>query len=345
MRYKFTLILFCTTLFGSAQVKHEDIIGTWVKISGRMKDGSAIIIPAHKDSKYLEITIDRSSIGRNSDMVQRMNSTMAYTLDGNFLKTSASSGYILNQISADTISICENFEGVTDDKLTCFKLVRESKWLAEKLKKFDSTVDLVASEQLTPRLNSSFATGIFKELLGKLYNYRVAGDIILDLRSKTISAKPIDPKTDDKVWRVIKKHIEKSYDRFDLVKFNNFETITIPFVFETVRSGRYHGVDVKYFTHNVNDFDVREGGPKTNLIDHNAYSKRAAQAFADGKFIKAADLFSKAYEENPYDLDHLYNKAASLFQGGDKVGACTVWKQLMDLDQVNGKKMFETYCK
>lgn len=340
-----TLFLFLVTTFCYAQINQEQFIGHWVKVSGRMKDGSAIIIPAHKDSNYQEITIDRSNIGRSSNSVLRVKPNLTYTLEGNFLKTSVSSGYVIKQIAKDTISICEKFEGVSDDKLTCFTLVRESKRLAKNLESVHGTVNLIASENLTPRLKSDFNPAIFNELMGKLFNYRVAGNIVLDLKSKTILAQPVDPKTDDKTWKVIKRHIENSYNKFELENFGEFETITIQFIYETIRKGIYHGVDIKYHTHDLTVFDIPAEGPVMKIIDNSNHAQKAAEAFAAGKFVKAADLFSKAHENDPYDLDHLYNKAASLYQAGDKDGACNVWKQLNDLEQVNGKKMFETHCK
>ncbi len=356
------LITFFYIICGYSQIKKSDIIGKWIQFKTEMKDGSKIISNQNIDSIYSDVTITPSSITFNSNSISKRdkndigysvsgftgknnNLNLNYSIEGTWLKTSASSGYSVEKITNDTLIICQKVDGLEDDKLTRNYYLSEKIVVEREYKKVKNKKDITANPFFTPKLNGTLENEIFKVIQNDYLNLDLTGTLTIFPKNNKITTE-INYSSKDKPSKIklITNIINNSFEKWDLEGFKEFESIKIPFILRCVSDDKSRGVKILYFTNTLADFKLNYGPTLGEMRKYQDFFDKGVEAFDKKNFLKAADYFAKAYETNPKKLDALYNEAAAYHENGDKENACKIWKQLSDLGQTNGIQLYKSNC-
>jgi hypothetical protein len=306
------LITFFYIICGYSQINKSDIIGKWIQFKTEMKDGSRSLSKFIKDSTYSDFTIYPNSLIFNSNPMLKgygkeigysvsgftgktSNLDIKYTLEGNLLKTSATSGFSIEKIANDTLIICDKIDGLEDDKLTRNYYINEKKVVEREYEKVKNKKDIIANKFFTPKLNETLESEIFKVIQNDYLNLDLTGTLTIFPKSNKITTE-INYSSKDKPSKIklITNIINNSFEKWDLEGFKEFESIKIPFILRCVSDDKSRGVKILYFTNTLADFKLNYGPTLGEMRKYQDFFDKGVEAFDKKNFLKAADYFAKA---------------------------------------------------
>lgn len=311
-----------------------------------MKDGSSLIDRFLTDSSYVNFTFLNKKMIINGKPTNRVNEIyLPYTLKNNFIKTSSTSGYILEIIKKDTLIICEKIDGLDNDKLKRFYFVREQKLFNEIKEKKGTNKNQIANKFYTPTLKSSLELELNNAFKKKHSNFKVKGKIQIDLQNKKIKTYISYSNTKDSLKiNLIKKTINKSYKLWRLKRFKDLHTLELPFVFKDEKTRTFYGISMIFFTDSFYRLDNYYGGDTRVIQKAGKYFNKAIKAYQNKNFNTSIEYFTKSYKLDPKNIDALYNRAAIYFETRKTELACKDWNELSELGQKKGIELLKNNC-
>lgn len=337
-------ILFFNINFG--QTNLSEINGNWIKYKVEMKDGSKLFDRFLEDSTYLEYTINKNKLCINSNPIHKTNeSCLDFTLINNFIKTSQYSGFIIEKATNDSLIIVEKIDGLTNDRLKKFYFVNQEVVLSKFKKENKNKENIVASKLFTPKTTSTIELDFNKAFKNNYSNFELVGNLKIYPKQKRVKTEiTFSTQKDSSRIRTVKKVIDNSFEKWNLINFNDFESIEIPFVLKSEITKRYWGIKVIFFTEDLNEFEIVYGGKSEDIRKASDYFNKGIIAYQEKKYLKAIEYFTESYKIDKKNIDALYNKGAVYFESGDKENACKVWKEISEIGQVNGKELYLNNC-
>lgn len=341
------IILLISTKFYAQEINFSELNDSWIKYKIEMKDGSKLIDRFLTDSSYVNYSFTNNRMCINGNPTHRVNEVcLPFTIKRDFIKTSATSGYSLERIKNDTLIICEKIKGMEDERLKRFYFVREKKLFNEIKEQKGSEKNQVANEFYTPTLKSSLMLELNKAFKKKHSNFKLKGQIIIDLINKKIQTQiTYTDTTDSSKIKRVKKTIEKSYKLWDLERFNRIKTIQLPFILKDKKTKTSWGISMKFFTTSFYHLDTVHGGDLNTNIKVGEYFAKAIEAFQSKDYNNSIFYFSKSYELDSKNIDALYNRTAIYHEIGKTELACKDWRELSQLGQKKGKELLNNHCK
>ena len=346
MKYTIILLALFISNLTFSQMDRDKIYGTWIKVKSEMKDGSRLFHRLEKDSTFAQYAIRRGKYCKyGSPVFAKSNDCLDFSLSGNIIVTSPTTGYQIEKVTVDSLIISENFEGETNDKLRRYYLLNQNV-LISKFKESNKDIkNVIATKFCTPTCSLPIGSEIFKAF-NSYSNFRLIGSLKIFPTERKINTQiTFSTRKDSSKINIIKKIINNSFEKWDLSNFNEYESIEIPFVFESKYTGNYKGLNILFFTKDLNEFENIGESKLSDMQKGSEYFEKGLKAYQEKKFIKAIEYFTESYRADPKNLDALYNKAAVYYESGDLQNACSTWKEIIDLGQVIGKTFFNDYCK
>lgn len=321
--------------------------GNWIKYHIEMKDGSCLIDRFLNDSSYVNFTFLNKKMTINGKPTHRVNEvSFPYTLKNNFIKTSSTSGYILETIKKDTLIICEKIDGLENDKLKRFYFVREQKLFNEIKERKGTKINQIANKFYTPTLKSSLELELNNAFKKKHSNFKGKGKIQIDLHNKKIETYISYSNTEDSLKiNLIKKTIDKSYKLWKLNRFKGLQTLELPFVFKDEKTRTFYGISMKFFTDSFYLLDNYYGGETRVIQKAGEYFNKAIKAYQNKDFNTSIEYFTKSYKLDPKNIDALYNRATIYYETEKMELACKDWNELSELGQKKGIELLKKKCK
>ncbi|GGD32917.1 tetratricopeptide repeat protein [Flavobacterium orientale] len=346
MKKTFLLLSLLYTIIGSGQNAIHDLNGTWIKVKSEMKDGSKLFSRHEEESTYVEFKINTNQLCINYyPFHSKSQDCVKFNLENDFIKTSPTSGYTIEKITDDSLKLTEKIAGLKDDKLRRYYLVKQETLLARFKEENKNNKNIVATANCTPKTTGNIGKDLVDAYKMKYGNFKLIGHLIIYPGEKKIQTViTYASKKDSPKIQILKKVLDNSFKNWDLTNFNEYESITLPFVVENINIKHSVGIDIIFFSDNLNDLKPFTMRNVAKQVKADELFKHGILAFQEKNYAKAIASFSECYEKDPKNLDALYNKAAALFQSGDKEKACKVWKEISNLGQVTGKELHHTYC-
>lgn len=204
--------------------------GSWITVFKEMKDGSTYISKACNPFPDKFIFINNKFCINKKD-----NLCFDFVIKKDFIETSANSGYIIEKLNSDSLTIVQSMVGNEDeDKLERIYLVKEEKVL-EQQKNSHSEKHVVANSLFFPSMkqNLTLALNSFFKEKSKYSNLNLIGSIIIyPFEKKVVTEIKHASKDDNERIGYIKEIINNSFNNWDLKYFQNFESVTLPFILE-----------------------------------------------------------------------------------------------------------------
>ena len=343
----FFLLLLISIKLLSQEKDISGIHGNWIKYKIEMKDGSKLIDRFLTDSSYVNYSFRNKNMSMNGNPTHRTNEVcFPYSINRNFIKTSATSGYIIEIIKNDTLVLCEKISGIKDDKLKRFYFVRKEKLFNEIKEHKGTNKNQVANKFYTPTTKSNLIFKLNNAFNKNHDNFRLKGKIIIDIKHKRVQTFISYSSTSDstKIKR-IKKILNKTYKLWDIERFGELETLELPFVLKDQKTKMFQGFSMKFFTTSFYKLNNSNGGDLNLILKAGEYFSKAINAYQNKEYNKSIEYFSKSYELDPINIDALYNRAAIYYETGKIELACKDWIELSNLGQKGGIELLKKYCK
>ena len=241
------------TNYAFSQLTPNKLAGSWVNYKVEMVDSTKNL----NKLNYIKFDINWNKMGIYYDPIHKPSpyysqSYFNYKLENNVLKTSHTSGYLVEYFSNDTLIIAEKIDGIAPNKRKRYYLMNEKFILAQKLKETKELKTLRATPDFTPKLNSyiGFDAHKLKILKENSANFYLAGDIIIYPKERSVKAIIKESTaTEEDAFRVkfITKIINDSFKNWDLTNFENFEEIEIPFLVRVKTIDYARAAMIEYF--------------------------------------------------------------------------------------------------
>jgi len=330
-----------------AQNYNKDIQGTWVTVFKEMKDGSTYIPKSCNRFPNKFIFVDDKLCINKQD-----NLCIDFTVIKNFIKTSENSGYIIEKVNSDSLVIVQSIVGAEDDKLERMYFLRQEKILDQQ-KKINTGKNIFANSLFFPPMkkNLSLVLDEFFKRKYKYVNLNFVGSIIIYPQQNKVSTE-IKYSSDNNTEMIdyIKYIIDHTFDIWDLKDFSNYESVTLPFILEIKNENIGDGhtqkeVSLNFLSQNVNDFNCVNGILYQNLKKSNELFIEGINATKRKKYDNAISFFNESYMLNNSNIDNLYNIATVYAMQNDIFNACKTWDKLKNMNQIQGKKLFQQNCK
>lgn len=340
----FTLLITCKSI--SQNFDSRDIEKSWIKYDIKMKDGSNLIDRFLTDSSYLKFTFKKDKLCQNSNPLSKVNeSCFDFKRTKNHIRTSSTSGYIIEKITTDTLILLERIEGLDNDKLKRFFLESEEAIFQRIKKEKGSSKDQIASELYTPTQNKSLEIQLNEAFKRKHKNFKVRGEIKIDIQQEKVETKIFYSTTQDsKNINRIKNTIDSSFKFWNLEKFSDINSIKIPFVLKDENVDGYRGINLNYFTKSFYGLDNFYGGDTRIIQTAGQFFNKGIEAYQQKQYSNAIEFFTESYRLDPKNIDALYNRAALFFELNHKEMACNDWKELENLGQVRASELRKEHC-
>ena len=273
------LILLITILFFNFTFGQNDISkisGKWIKLKSEMKDGSKLFSRFEEDSTFIEYTINTNQICINSNPIHKTNqSCVDFTLVNNLIKTSQYSGYIIEKITNDSLTLSEKIDGLANDKLRRFYFVKQNVLISNFKEKNKNNYNIVASKLFTPKTSSTIEIELNNAFNNNYSNFELIGNLKIFPKENRIKTQiTFSTQKDSTRIRTIKKVIDNSFDKWKLTDFNEYESIELPFVLKSEITKTYWGIKVIFFTQDLNELEIISGGKaETNRKGSELFNK------------------------------------------------------------------------
>lgn len=340
----------------SAQVNTQLLPGNWTKIRTRMLDGSRDLSESYVSTKFFEWQLTPTKFCMDLDTVHlKPISCFDYKLEGHFIRTSPQAGYQIEKLTADSLIVTERLSGETaPDKIKKLWFVRTSKLRKAIIErtKFDTVI--TASENFTPLQNKNMIVEINQRLLNmnKNINLDMIGNLVFYPKKQKIE---FEIKNINEVARyqkpieAVRSVIENSYANWNMKDFEHFDKVYLPVIFNTRHQSidkewTLKGTEEYYYTNDIADIPKIRGISADKVREATENFRNGFNAFQDKKYNKAIAYYQKSYELDDRNADALYNLAAIYSLLKDSTNACKTLKILSDLEQTEGRNLFNQNC-
>jgi hypothetical protein len=272
-----TLLFFNLTL---SQNNISEINGKWIKLKSEMKDGSKLFSRFEEDSTFIEYTIKTNQLCINSSPIHKTNqSCVDFTLVENLIKTSQYSGYTVEKVSNDSLTLSEKIDGLTNDKLRRIYFIKQEAIISKFKEKYKNNKNVVASKLFTPKTDSTIAIDLNKAFKNNYSNFELIGNLKIFPKEKRIKTEIIfSTKKDSTRIKTIKNVIDNTFEKWNLTDFLEYETIELPFILKSEITKTYWGIKIIFFTQDLNELEIVYGGKAED-------NRKASELFNKG--IKA----------------------------------------------------------
>lgn len=324
----------------------SEINGKWIKLHSEMKDGSKLFSRFEEDATFIEYTIKTNQLCINSNPIHKTNqSCVTFTLMDNFIRTSQYSGYLIEKITKDSLTLSEKIDGLTNDKLRRYNFIKREALISKFKEKYKGKESIVASKQFTPVTESTIEIELNKAFKNNYSNFELIGNLKIYPKEKRIKTQiTFSTQKDSTRIRTIKKVIDNSFEKWNLTEFSEYNSIELPFVIKSEITKKYWGIKILFFTQDLNELEIVFGGKAEDNRKASEFFNKGIKAYKEKEYLKAIEYFTESYKIDPKNIDALYNKAAVFFESGDKDKACTVWEEISKLGQMNSKELHQNYC-
>jgi tetratricopeptide (TPR) repeat protein len=334
MKKIITLLLLLQFTLSFSQDLAKQLQGDWVKYKVEMKDGSRFNSQLHNENAYLKFTFSSNNLYLSSTPESISKKLpIHFSYENNKIKTSSTSGYLIEKLTIDSLIIVENYSS-PDNKLIRYYCVNTNKYISDMKLTYKGKDTIIANRFYTPILKEPI------KIEGPKKSLTLNGKIRIDIANKTINTIIESGDTLEKNYiKTVTKALNKSYNNWDLHNFEDFKIIEIPFY---VRSLSLSGL----YNHNIS-FILKPITSENKSLNQSESTKNYQQgllAFKNSEFEKAINYFSEAYKFDNTNTEALYSRAAIYFHLGKKDEACADWKILNDLGQKRGIDFYNQYC-
>tara|TARA_R110002050_G_scaffold300510_1_gene470237 strand:+ start:1106 stop:2155 length:1050 start_codon:yes stop_codon:yes gene_type:complete len=339
-------ILFFLCSIGHSQSKTNQLLDTWVNTKTEMKDGSKYISFYSQEKRYIEFTFNKDYYVLNS-YPARLNQgeIQNYKLNIDRIIASPNFEFNIEKLTQDSLVISEQMVGLTDDKLKRYYLSRKSSLIKKAKKKNQNSINLLATQNFTPKYKGNLTLDLNNKLRNHKGTLEISGFLNLKPHERKAEVKVSKIESDSEIMtNYTIKILNKTYKKWNLKGFENYEMISIPFIIVVRNVGRSRGCKIKFFSQLLNDLNVDYGKPYENMTESSKYFGLGIASYESRDFESAITNFTKSYEWDHSFLDALYNRAASYYENEQLDSACSDWKKLKELGQINGELLYNTNC-
>jgi tetratricopeptide (TPR) repeat protein len=338
------IIFFFNNNYG--QIKLSEIQGYWIKSKAEMKDGSDLLDEFVDDFSYAEYRIGQNRLCMNSNPVHRTReSCFSFILIDNLIKTSQYSGFIIEKVTNDTLILSEKIDGLEDAKLKRLYFIKQEVLISKFKEENLGDKSIIASKLFTPKSNGTIELDLNKAFKNNYSNFELVGSFKIYPAQKKIKTEiTFSTQNDSSRIRIVERVIDRSFKKWNLIDFQDYESIEIPFVLKSEITKSFRGISVIFFTDDLTEFDRLYGASMDDLKRSSDCFNKGLIAYQEKRYPESIVYFTESYRSNPKNIDALYNKAIAYFESGDKKNACQVWLELSILGQVDAKKIFLENC-
>lgn len=341
------LILFLFYFTCNAQINTQLLNNHWIKTKIKMADGSKNLLDAYYPIYQWRVINNRYCEDYNPLYLNNKD-CINFTLEKNFIRTSAFSGYQIEKLTDDSLIVVQKVNGIKDDKLNRIWFTKSSKAKKEIIFNTKNDSVLIASKDFTPSISKDIIQEIIFEFHKKQssLDFTAKGNIVIFPKSKEVTFEVTETNgKNEKNIDLIKNIFAKSYPYWGLSDFKNFQKVYIPLslnikvdrndLLNIQTNYAFFNTDHKSFFDNKN---IRNTGLSKNLFD------KAIQAYEKKKDDEAIKLFFKSQESDITNLDALYNIVSISLSKNDIQNACEALKRLKNLEQIEGIKLYKEKC-
>lgn len=349
-KYVYFVLLF-TTLKVSCQIKTDLLFNEWTLVNNKMLDGSRNL--AFNENNVQTWTISNSDIcEQNNLQIFKSKNCYNYQLKNNLLQTSEKSNYEVLKLTNDSLIIKQNIKNIeSPDKINILFFAKSALVRKKITENVQSDSILIATKYFSPLIDRNIMDDLLSYLIEKDEKsyFDVEGNIEIYPQKKSVIlsfAKNDENNKSKKSIEILKQLFENSFKKWDLVYFQSFKKIIIPFKIKRVGKIEIAGhssISAIFFD---NETPSTKKTVKTkNKITSLAQYEKAIEAFNNKKYDKAIELFNKSYEDDNTNIDALYNISSIQFAQNNIKEACIALQTLKDLEQTEGTKMFNEKCR
>lgn len=353
MKNKFLLILFSLHLIIYAQLDENLLFKEWIKVKTTMLDGSKNLTSTKfngLDYEEWKFTPDEF-ISNLSPILMPFETKNKLILNKNKIKLHGGlSHYEIVKLTEDSLIVVLRIKDINQpDKILKKYFVNYSKIKSLNFYKTKKDSILNANPFFTPKLKSLVITTSlnFDTDIRKNFNdYHFICNIVISPKNKNVALEIINNnafKEHQNSFFEIKNKINGSYDQWEIKGFENFDKIIIPIIFYSDMSKGIKNFIL--FSNSIEDIKNKDILSYQETKSYNEYFEKAINYFKNNNYELSIKYFIEAYKINPKNVDALYNIANIFLNSNQKENACLVLKQLKDLEQVEGSKLFNENCK
>jgi tetratricopeptide (TPR) repeat protein len=323
-----------------------DFEGSWVLIHAQRIDGSRIVERNRYITKF-EYTFSKNNIIQ-IDSIDYAQSTVQYNL--NVIDATHAKRYDtdLELISDTLLVITERYDELSLDKKNKFVYLKKDRYL----KYLKSTPYFIVGKDSTIVANGHiFPSHEFKTGKSTLSHWiyerispcvgQVTGYFIVDKNKNIIDVQLVESRKFDK-WESLVTAFKATSGEWELpIEGYNYK---VQFTLGLTQDGNdiditYKAKDFEWFTKDHLGLSGAQIRAMASLFE------RGSKYLETNNFKKAIADFTTCIAIDPLYLDAYYNRAYSNFQMKQTKNACKDWRFLKDIEQVNGRQLFEQNCK
>jgi len=337
MRYSI-LLFFCLishSLF--AQVKTDDIWGSWVKTKLTFKDGEELPEENILRSTYVKYTFSKSDQMNISQVYHDKGSQFLFEISNNeiIVKTTAGSpinGFRIEELGLNKMVLLQKgYQGFDDPDALKYTFVRETAFQNSlPLNAGDiysvTAVDTIYKE--TPKIYASYNKGSFQTYLYAQMGASYHSDTI----GNHLAASFIVSKNGVADSLKILEGMGPGFDKAFGKAFNKDKNDWKP----AVLNGKY--VAVQMFV----ELSYGTFGP---AFSASQYTDKANIAFKQQDYRLALYYYDQALKNMPNDKENLYNRGICKKALGNLAGACEDWNKLKELGGKEADDLLLKYCR
>jgi tetratricopeptide (TPR) repeat protein len=347
LKYIFFFILSFSLLLSYSQIGKKDVQGTWTMIKTDLADGSRLIPYFKGYEKHFNMIITKNKIVTDYHPAERgRNSTFNYKLKGNKLFVTKHLSFEIEKVNKDTLVIREKIDDIPLHQTKRYQLVKQKKIIESKESQYLGEKEIKADPQYTPLFNDNLELVFNLLLKGFRDNLKLKGTINLLIKEEKVDTRitfrdKVDPLREPFVVNVL----DRSFMFWDISGFEKYEKVSIDFVLNMERTKTYRGLKMTLLASTFEQQQGYYGIPWEVTKNSNDELQKGIIYYNSNKFDEAIQHFSKSYNINPTLIDALYNRAATYHRINKIKKACEDWKELSDLGQMEGSKLYKSKCK
>ena len=334
------LILIISPLFESlaySQLSNKLENKKWINVNVERKDGSKVV-DSEMDSESQSITYFFKKGKLNATFSMRAQSNY-YDLKDSILTLGKFQKYKLENVNDTSLVMSEITMNLPDDKVNRYYFISndnlERYAKKHELLKFENDTVIFSNSIVTPSLDIAD----YIKNLNINSNVEIKGSILFNPYGIIKEIKYLNSDSSNKeVVKNLNKIINSTSRKWTMPNISKKYYIRMPFKIGKLTQGGF--VVVLWMLHDINKSFVSN----RNIKKSKAEFVLATQLYSQGKFIEAKGHYDFALTLDSLNTDAYYNRAATNFKLKMLSESCNDWKQLMNLGQKEGERLYNANC-
>lgn len=271
-----------------------------------------------------------------------------YQIFDNKLVIKEDLGYEVASVNKDTLVLINRLVNhLTDDKVNVYTYVKTSSKTNYYKQLNQNESVLIANKDYFPKFNLTFSEGFVsynEKSKVDCTTFDIEGKIVINVSKKTALLEIENLEEIKEFKTYYQKEIKRVSDLqkyWDLKGFENFQFIKLPVVIK-IECDNISKIITYLFFETGDLFSDKKKNEITRLS--NEFFKKGIIAYNQKDFNSAIELFKKAFNKNPKNVDAIYNLAGIYMELNDAENACKMLKILVNLGQNPGIKLYNENC-